>query len=318
MNRDGCVVMWNTLLSDPAHFLTLAFTFLLFGLLGLLFRTGRPWLVPLVTASLSAVLAAFAALGSTDQLLIGPATLVAVVSLTVAVFRSSLPATTLRLAARVLTAPHLQAVLLLLLGVGLTGWQIYALDAALERNIQQTETDFFGLMDVSHLQLEPVDKVHTDAGHEIALLQPSVEVPSIDFAETKFLQQRDLSFHVIQTGPAEAHYNCHGWIFTGGRFWVSGESVDTILRDNNYVLINQPSPGDLAVFRDESNKITHTALVRAVRENGQVVLESKWGRLGCYIHTADRHAYQANECKFYRTSRGTHLLRGLSLIEAGG
>ena len=39
---------------------------------------------------------------------------------------------------------------------------------------------------------------------------------------------------LIVAGRGDALSNCHGWVFTGGRYWIPIESVDTILNDNGY------------------------------------------------------------------------------------
>ena len=49
---------------------------------------------------------------------------------------------------------------------------------------------------------------------------------------------------VTRVAPVDPACNCHGWVFTGGRFWVSGEDVPRILEDNGYrrvsVQVNYP------------------------------------------------------------------------------
>jgi hypothetical protein len=116
---------------------------------------------------------------------------------------------------------------------------------------------------------------------------------------------------VIQTGPVDQGYNCHGWVFTGGRFWVRGTAVPDILRDNGYRPVARPRTGDLAVFTDHGSQVTHSALVRGRGTKGAVLLESKWGSLARYVHTARKHAYASDKLTYYRTDRGSHLLSAL-------
>src|SRR5207248_516297 len=47
------------------------------------------------------------------------------------------------------------------------------------------------------------------------------------------------------------------------------------------------------------------------RADGVVLVESKWGQLGRYIHTCADHIYGDNTCTYYRSSRTGHVLRGL-------
>src|SRR5262249_3395836 len=129
--------------------------------------------------------------------------------------------------------------------------------------------------------------------------------------EHRFLHGGNLDFNVIRTAPADGNYNCHGWVFTAGRYWVRGVFVERILKDNGYTVAPRVRSGDLAVCRNDSGEVTHTALVHSVGNNGQVLVESKWGRLGRYIHTPDQHAYRGQTVTYLRTSRGSHLLQGL-------
>src|SRR5260370_28873968 len=64
----------------------------------------------------------------------------------------------------------------------------------------------------------------------------------------------------LRTAPPSDQYNCHGWVFTDGRFCINSQDVDTILHDNNYQPVHDPKPGDLVVYRSSGN-ITHTGIV---------------------------------------------------------
>ena len=44
---------------------------------------------------------------------------------------------------------------------------------------------------------------------------------------------------------------------------------------------------------------------------GKILIESKWGRLGRFIHTNEQHCYLSTTPTYYHTRRGGHLLRGL-------
>jgi hypothetical protein len=107
-------------------------------------------------------------------------------------------------------------------------------------------------------------------------------------------------------------------VFTGGRFHVSGRQVDSILTDNGYARVTDPAAGDVCVYRNPDGGVSHTAVVRASLPDGTVLVESKWGRMGVYMHDADESCYGA-DFAYFRTARGTHLLHGLdegSTVEA--
>ena len=115
-----------------------------------------------------------------------------------------------------------------------------------------------------------------------------------------------LAVRLIQTAPPSAETNCHGWVFCDGRFCLEDYDVDRILRDNDYHIVSQPQPGDLIVYRAYSDDVTHTGIVRLVQDD-RVLVESKWGRLGRYLHAPGDQIY-SERWAFYHTSRPSHLL----------
>lgn len=116
---------------------------------------------------------------------------------------------------------------------------------------------------------------------------------------------------VIVADGADARSNCHGWVFTGGRYCVPGASVDAILSDNGYAREDVPRPGDLVVYRDDDGEPVHTGVVKAIGEGGFVLVESKWGQLDVFWHTVDTRAY-GTRFDYWRSARDGHLLRLVS------
>ena len=60
---------------------------------------------------------------------------------------------------------------------------------------------------------------------------------------------------------------------------------------------------------DPAGKVSHTGLVQAIMEDGRVLLESKWGKMGRYLHTPEQHAYPTHQPTYYRSHRAGHQLR---------
>jgi hypothetical protein len=114
----------------------------------------------------------------------------------------------------------------------------------------------------------------------------------------------------IRRGPPTDHSNCHGWVFTGGRFNLSGEQVDTILTENGYEKADKPQAGDVIVYR-AGTLLRHTGVVQAVLPGGEVLVESKWGWMGVFLHAAGDSPY-GKEYEFRRSPRAGHLLTGLT------
>jgi hypothetical protein len=206
-----------------------------------------------------------------------------------------------------------QSLVLVAGGLSLAGSQLWRLDEGLEREMSLAEAELSLLGEPTHLDTTPARLARTDAGQAIPLLASRAGADgTVDAgSEHDYLHGSKFDFHLIRTAPADGNYNCHGWVFTAGRYWVRGIFVERILKDNGYRVAPRVRPGDLAVFRNASGEVTHTALVHSVGSNGQVLVESKWGRLGRYLHTPDQHAYRGQAVSYLRTARGGHLLQGL-------
>lgn len=126
------------------------------------------------------------------------------------------------------------------------------------------------------------------------------------------LANMGLRDQVIHIPSGWQNCNCHGWVFTEGRYWVGGEEVEKILKDNRYRPVDHPKVGDLAVYRSSSNQsVSHTGIVRYLGPNGLVLVESKWGNLGRFIHPHNVHCYVGDPCTFHRSERKSHTLLGL-------
>jgi hypothetical protein len=124
------------------------------------------------------------------------------------------------------------------------------------------------------------------------------------------------SGRVIRRGPPADGSNCHGWVFTGGRYTVAGRAVPLILADNGYAPVDPPRPGDLAIYRGADGEVTHTAVVRAVADDRTVLVEGKWGRLGVYLHPPEACPY-GTAVTYYRSPRAGHRLREATAAEGG-
>jgi len=113
---------------------------------------------------------------------------------------------------------------------------------------------------------------------------------------------------LIVASGGTARSNCHGWVFTGGRYVIPGDRVDTILRENGYETVSSPLPGDLVIYRDDAGTPVHTGIVKAIGTDGFVLVESKWGQLDVFWHIAEEPAY-GSRFEYRRSGREGHLLR---------
>lgn len=160
-------------------------------------------------------------------------------------------------------------------------------------------------------ETRPAFTAASDRGRAIELRSV---VNSADEAELRRLEMRILGDpavrdNIIRRRPAEDRSNCFGWVFTGGRYWVSGNQVEQILAENGYQPVNAPKPGDLIIYRGES-RILHAAVVMYVSEGQSVLVEGKWGGIGVYLHAAEKSMYGL-DFTYYRSPRNGHLLAGI-------
>ena len=155
------------------------------------------------------------------------------------------------------------------------------------------------------------DSATTDGGRNVYLgeAQERRSQEKVSAAERETLVALGLSERVIRLAPASDVCNCHGWVFTGGRYWLSPDDVERILADNAYQQVSDPRPGDLAIYR-QGGAISHTALVRTGGAGSPVLVEGKWGWMGVFLHQVGDCCY-GNNCTFYRGTRANHLLAGL-------
>ncbi len=151
----------------------------------------------------------------------------------------------------------------------------------------------------------------TDRGARVVLKEPEHHRDSgaLTGAEARVLENAKLGDQVIRRGGPTDESNCHGWVFAGGKFLLSGEEVEAILKDNGYQETQEPQPGDVAVYRN-AGTVAHTAIVRYVSEGQPVMVEGKWGTMGVFLHPADKSVY-GTEYAFYRSGRTGHLLVGV-------
>lgn len=186
-----------------------------------------------------------------------------------------------------------------------------AFELADEAALEQTMKD----LDLSggRSPTRPVENVHamTDRGTPIILKEPTAvrNLNDLKVAEERILRDNQRANCVIRRENPTDLSNCHGWVFTAGKFLLSPDDVALILKDNGYHEIHDSQPGDLVVYRHDG-AITHTAVVRYVTAGHPVVVEGKWGTMSVFQHYADESCYGSNYT-FYRSARHGHTLVGL-------
>lgn len=145
----------------------------------------------------------------------------------------------------------------------------------------------------------------TDLGNRLPL-QKFVDLEGM--SEDRFAVPAAFREKVIPAGGDDSQANCHGWVFTGGRYLVPGSAVDLILHDNHYDVVDEPQAGDVIIYRNSKHQPVHTGLVKAVGRDGFVLIESKWGPLDTYLHLPQDQVY-STDFEYYRSPRSGHLVQ---------
>jgi hypothetical protein len=146
----------------------------------------------------------------------------------------------------------------------------------------------------------------TDLGQPLPLIAYNDE-PLLNESEKQYLAGTKFQHQIIRLHEPTTTCNCHGWVYTGGRFAIQGCFVDGLLSDNGYAEVSEPRAGDVVIYRNAVGGIEHTGLVRMVGQDGLILVESKWGPLGVYLHPIDSQPYGVSR-KYYRSPRAGHLV----------
>jgi hypothetical protein len=149
----------------------------------------------------------------------------------------------------------------------------------------------------------------------VAITDRGRELPLCAYDDSDTLLEQELGqinlqqyeHQLIRLAPPSAECNCHGWVYTGGRFAIRSRDVQALLDDNGYAVAAEPQAGDLVIYRDSAGQIGHTGLVRLVRGQDCVMVESKWGPLGVYLHPVKAQPY-GDRYQFHRSPRDGHLV----------
>ena len=191
-------------------------------------------------------------------------------------------------------------------------WLLAMSSQRVERFVNPTEVnDAFNTMcelSADHLTEVGDVQLKTSAGRPILVYRVDRSWQEA-ISSTSLTRDRQvgLSYSAIWQAPPDFRANCHGWVFADGRYIIRGKDVDKILSDNRYLRVARPQSGDVVVYRSKAdNKVLHTGVVRFV-DQGLVLIESKWGVWGRYLHQPEHQPY-SNRFAFYRAPRPGHQL----------
>ncbi len=171
---------------------------------------------------------------------------------------------------------------------------------------QQSPPPVLDLEDVPIRRTQAV----TDSGKVVTLFHFKMHSSAAEIEQFIASNEKDLT-QIIRMAEPNSASNCHGWVFTGGQYGIRDPDISRILIDNAYAEVAAPLEGDLAIYiQGDSNhgdKITHSGIVRIAEQHAPVLVESKWGPFGVYLHGVAQQPF-AGECKYFRSARSGHLL----------
>ena len=302
---------------DQYHQLTVLVTsgvaLFLFAAANLVFRQNRPFICFASQFGITALsVGALRELGSPVELTAGVGGVLGVIMIALPLSTSSLFQAALAWVGAAMRRPAFQSVLLAVGGIALVGLGIERFEFDDEDTINQDNAFLEQAVWRPNLHAEPQTRAITDRGTPVTLQSPDEIRATSEMAgmEYELLEHWEYDRSLIRLRSPDDRTNCHGWVFTNGRYWLPTDQIPKILDDNGYQVVAAPAIGDLAVYYDASGEnITHTAIVRMVGGDFPIV-ESKWGWMGVFLHAPEGSCYGPN-FKFFRSARNDHLLAGL-------
>lgn len=192
---------------------------------------------------------------------------------------------------------------LLVSSVGLVAWSSYQFQDHL---FPRTKKPFMVLTTPGKKSQVHEFVALTDRNHPIKVYRLDQNATdSVDVEDPENGYSVEFSGTVIQRAPAGSLANCHGWVFLDAHYLISGEAVQRILDDNGYEVVQEALAGDVIVYRDSEQNIVHTGVIRGVLDDGTIIIESKWGTEGVFLHGPLDTPYLSN-FEYYRSPRPTH------------
>jgi len=153
---------------------------------------------------------------------------------------------------------------------------------------------FLGAVGLTALLLSGVAYCFDQSLRDLGKSNNYSELEALSMLSNPSLQSR-----LIRTGNSDYRFNCHGWTFTHGQREVEAEEVEERLAEG-YQPTLEPQLGDIIIYRDHVGQVMHSGIVKAVGEDGFVLIESKWGVSGRFIHEPDISRTFASHQYFHR------------------
>ena len=180
-------------------------------------------------------------------------------------------------------------------------WQLNAMTAVAEVALDENPQAPILVHELS-------ESAYTDRGRHIHLfeLQPeSKDSFTVTGNDGLTKSGTPLPYRAIRLTEPDSGSNCSGWVFTGGHHLMQCNDVNMILEDNGYQTVKEPRMGDLVIYRNEDQVITHVGCVAFLLDGERPMVESKWGYQGVFLHLPEGSPFGL-KWSFYRSSHHSH------------
>lgn len=126
----------------------------------------------------------------------------------------------------------------------------------------------------------------------------NVPAQSAEISEVMF-KKKWFPSGVIQTGAADSSAVCHDFTFFESFGIVHNSDIEGVLRQYGFERTESPQIDDVIIYHDSSGIVVHSGIVKAVGKNNFVLIESKWGAQGRFLHEAKVHGIH-HQLTYYR------------------
>lgn len=284
---------------------------LLLGIANLSLRDFRPWVKAVVSLAVVAFVSSLTfPLNVPQHITVTVAGVVTGAALAVTMAGSAQVVAALANLIQTVIKPAWRWGALAAFGAGIVSVSLYKYEADEEASLDEEMSAMQQLAWKPVLHNATDSLVATDAGNAVELQEPDTRRDTAEMAhlERRILDQMSFGFAVIRQNGVDDGANCHGWVFTGGKYWLGPDMVTKILNENGYRPVSVPLVGDVAVYFDH-DQVAHTAVVKYLGDDAPIV-EGKWGWMGVFLHPADQSPY-GQSITYYHSDRANHLLVGL-------
>ena len=151
---------------------------------------------------------------------------------------------------------------------------------------QPGKNNFFG---ESTIDLIPSGEIIFVGGQRIAAYQTAREYTEEERLVTDGIVA-SMNMGVTLVYSADISYNCHSYAWysmdNNNQYWIGIEKTMYIPNTATLIAFEDTQVRDIVVYRNQFGEILHSGVVYSL-EDGELIVQSKWGTCGVYRHAID-------------------------------